>query len=118
MDYGMGWFVTESTSVREEDPPGRVGVPVAEGDLGLLLYGGGPIRTPDGETIRVKESSFGGYPHVWLHLEKTGAVNLSLVEAIALRKALDQFIELVPDRWNGGQEKLDAAEAVVRGEKP
>lgn len=95
-----------------------VGEPTFTGDRGFFLYGGRPIPTTRGQDIRVVESSAASGPHVWLFNEPEGsaAPHLSLAQAMALRAALDQFIESVPERWENGQEKLDEARRIAFGE--
>ena len=78
------------------------------------------IATSYGHTIRVKESSNASGPHVWMFISDSPVVSghdpqLSLDEAIALRAALDQFIEGVPGRWTGGAEMLAEAKQRVLG---
>jgi hypothetical protein len=106
-------------------------------DRGFLAYGGGPIQTDYGHQVHVYESSCARGPHTWLSMEEENQVNasgeeiaatphvcitmddspqlqgstahLSLVQAIQLRAALDQFIQGVRTRWEGGQEMFDRA---------
>jgi hypothetical protein len=102
--------VTEHPTVRE---------PTATNDRGFLAYAGGPIETDYGHTIRVQESSAASGPHVWLFIgegDQPGTdPHLDLEQAIALRAALDQFIEGVPERWANGQEVLNEAKLNVLG---
>lgn len=120
-----------------------VGEPTPSNDRGFLAYAGGPIETSYGHTIRVQESSAASGPHVWLFIEQPGqteqarppmllaggqlhqlpplppkqpAPHLNLEQAIALRAALDQFIDGVPERWTDGQAMLDEAKRVVLGD--
>lgn len=95
-----------------------VSEPTPSNDRGFLTYAGGPIETSYGHTIRVQESSSASGPHVWLFIGDSPQVpghdpHLNLEQAIALRAALDQFIQAVPERWNGGQAMLDEATARV-----
>ena len=123
VDYGMEWFVTQSTKVEVVDPPRLVGEASVDGDRGFLLYGGKPIETDYGHTIRVKESSAADGPHVWLFIDCSDArttgidPHLSLAQAIALRSALDQFIESVPERWSHGDERMSAAREIALGRR-
>lgn len=103
--------MTEHPTVRE---------PVASNDRGFLAYAGGPIETSYGHTIRAQESSAASGPHVWLFVGDSPTTashdpHLDLEQAIALRAALDQFIEGVPERWENGQELLDEAKRNVLG---
>jgi hypothetical protein len=95
--------------------------PVETNDRGFLTYAGGPIATDYGHTITVRESSAAEGPHVWLFVTdsmKSNKINphLSLAQAIALRAALDQFIDGVPERWDGGDELLAEARRQALGE--
>jgi len=95
-----------------------VGTPKPSSDRGFLAYAGGPIPTEYGHTIRVQESSAASGPHVWLFIGYSPRVDtcdphLNLDQALALRAALDQFIEGVPDRWEDGQSMLDDAKRRV-----
>ncbi|HEX5565410.1 MAG TPA: hypothetical protein VFY14_00445 [Streptomyces sp.] len=95
-----------------------VGEPTPFNDRGFLAYAGGPIHTNYGHEIRVQESSAADGPHVWLFISDSPTVanhnpHLNLDQAIALRAALDQFIEGVPNRWDGGQKMLNEAKARV-----
>jgi hypothetical protein len=59
---------------------------------------------------------------VWLFIGGSNQVDgysphLNLEQAIALRAALDQFIESVPERWDGGAETLAEAKRAVLGER-
>lgn len=58
---------------------------------------------------------------MWLFISDSPTVpghdpHFTLEQAIALRAALDQFIEGVPERWRGGEELLAAAKAQVLGD--
>ncbi|MFE9372233.1 hypothetical protein ACFYM2_21035 [Streptomyces sp. NPDC006711] len=97
-----------------------VGEPVAANGRGFLTYAGSPIKTSYGHTIRVQESSAASEPHVWLFIGDSPAASgrnphLNLEQAIALRAALDQFIEGVPNRWSNGQAMLDEAKRAIFG---
>lgn len=124
VDYGYGWFITQSMKVEEVEPPRLVKEAVADGERGFMLYGGQPIRTDYGHLVSVRESSSAGGPHVWLFTDSSNAQvqgndpHLSLAQAIALRAALDQFIESVPQRWSNGAEMLAAAEEMAFGRRP
>jgi hypothetical protein len=92
--------------------------PTPSNDRGFLTYAGGPIKTSYGHTIRVQESSAASGPHVWLFIDDSPTVagknpHLNLEQAIALRAALDQFIQGVPEHWEDGQEMLTEATARV-----
>lgn len=123
VDWGYGWFVTQSTKVEEIEPPRLVKDAVTDGDRGFLLYGGQPIRTDYGHLVSVRESSAAGGPHVWLFTDSSNAQvqgndpHLSLAQAIALREALDQFITSVPERWSNGAEMLAAAKEMAFGRR-
>lgn len=98
-----------------------VGEPVASNDRGFLTYAGGPIETSYGHTVRVQESSAVDGPHVWLFIGDSPRVDghdphLNLEQAIALRAALDQFIEGVPHQWSDGQAMLDEAKRTIFGD--
>ncbi|MET9517435.1 hypothetical protein [Streptomyces sp. NPDC002994] len=96
--------------------------PAPTNDRGFLLYGGEPIQTDYGHTIRVTESSSADGPHVWLFVDESEVVpgppnpHLNLEQAIRLREALDQFIEGVPDRWTDGAKMLAEAKRQALGE--
>lgn len=90
-------------------------------DRGFLTYAGGPIRTDYGHEITVQESSAADGPHVWLFISDSPQVSghdphLTLEQAIAVRAALDQFIEGTAKRWEGGADKLAEAKRNVLGE--
>lgn len=107
----------EDRSIRAYEAP-AVKEPTPANDRGFLAYAGGAIPTSYGHTIRVQESSAASGPHVWLFVDDSPSVagknpHLDLDQAIALRAALDQFIEGVPDRWDGGQLMLNEAKARV-----
>ncbi|WP_331764824.1 hypothetical protein [Streptomyces sp. NBC_01238] len=92
--------------------------PTPSNDRGFLTYMGGPIKTSYGHTVRVQESSAASGPHVWLFISDSTQVpehnpHLNLEQAIALRAALDQFIQGVPEQWEDGQQMLDEAMARV-----
>jgi hypothetical protein len=92
--------------------------PKPANDRGFLSYAGGPIETDYGHTIRVQESSAASGPHVWLFVSDSKQVpghdpHLSLEQAVMLRTALDQFIEGVADRWDGGAEMVTEAKRAV-----
>jgi hypothetical protein len=117
-----------------EEPP-TPPAPVS-GDRGFLTYGN-PIETDYGHDLRLYESSAATGPHTWLDLTETDrepvspsalagephlgldmlgsptveftTAHLSLAQAIMLRNALGQFIDGVPERWEGGQKLLEAA---------
>lgn len=98
-----------------------VGEPSPSNDRGFLAYAGGPIETSYGHTIRVQESSAASGPHVWLFIGDSPQVpshdpHLDLEQAVALRAALDQFIDGVPERWTDGQAMLDEAKRNVLGD--
>lgn len=85
---------------------------------GFLTYLGRPIPTTYGHEITVRESSSARGPHVWLFVGGSAVVeghdpHLDLAQALVLRKALDQFIEGVPERWTNGQAMLDEAKERV-----
>ncbi|MFJ3793832.1 hypothetical protein [Kitasatospora sp. NPDC090091] len=93
--------------------------PIIANDRGFYTYGGRPIPTDYGHTITVRESSAASGPHVWLAIDGQNASadtnpHLSLAQAIALREALGQFIDGVPDRWvNGAQKLAEATQAAL-----
>lgn len=92
--------------------------PTPSNDRGFLAYAGGPIPTTYGHTIRVQESSAASGPHVWLFISDSPLVeghnpHLDLGQALALRAALDQFIESVPERWEDGAEMLADAKQIT-----
>lgn len=94
--------------------------PTPANDRGFLAYAGGPIPTSYGHEIRVQESSAASGPHVWLFISDSSRVeghnpHLSLDQAVALRAALDQFIEGVPERWDGGEQLLAETKRRVLG---
>ena len=100
------------------EPTPAVHEPTPSNDRGFLIYAGGPIPTTYGHQIRVQESSTADGPHVWLFISDSPQVegrdpHLDLEQAIALRAALDQFIESVPDRWENGVEMLADAKRTV-----
>lgn len=99
-----------------------VGEPTPSNDRGFLTYAGGPIRTSYGHEVRVQESSSAEGPHVWLFIGDSPTTSshhphLDLEQAVALRAALDQFIEGVPERWSDGQSLLDGAKRNVLGDE-
>ncbi|MFD0856651.1 hypothetical protein ACFQ07_30750 [Actinomadura adrarensis] len=103
-----------------EDRP-ALGAPVPANDRGFLTYNGGPIPTAYGHDITVQESSAASGPHVWLFIRETPNTDcpdphLNLEQAVQLRAALDQFIESVPARWDGGAELVAEAKQKVLGE--
>lgn len=94
--------------------------PAPASDRGFLDYAGSPCETTYGHTITVRESSAALGPHVWLFIGDSPTVDghdphLNLDQAMWLRAALDQFIEGVPERWQGGAEMLAAAKRRVLG---
>lgn len=95
--------------------------PTTQGDRGFLTYGGREIPTSYGHTIRVQESSSAEGPKVWLFISDSPVArghdpHLTLEQAIALHAALGQFIDGVPERWEGGAETLAEARRRVLGE--
>lgn len=103
-----------------EDIP-TIGEPTTKGDRGFLTYGGREIPTDYGHKIRVQESSSAEGPKVWLLISDSPITSghdphLTLEQAIAVHAALGQFIEGVPERWEGGAEKLAEARRRVLGE--
>lgn len=96
--------------------------PVPANDRGFLVYGGHEISTDYGHTVRVQESSAADGPHVWLFISDSPRVDnhnphLNLEQAVALHAALGQFIEGVPERWEGGAETLAEAKRRVLGDE-
>lgn len=90
--------------------------PVPASDRGFLTYAGGPIPTTRGTQITVRESSAALGPHVWLFVEEGDDPHLDLDQALALHAALGQFIDGVPERWEGGAQMLADARARVLGD--
>lgn len=75
----------------------------------------GEVETKYGHTIRVYESSSASGPHVWMQTRQSpesgaphgmgpeeATAHLDLVQAMRVRKLLDEFIEGVPERWGNG----------------
>lgn len=95
--------------------------PTPAGDRGFLLYGGGPVGTSYGHSVRVQESSIASDPRVWLFVDDTplslatgvDSLHLSLIDAIEVRDRLTQFIDGVPERWTDGHERLAEARRIV-----
>ncbi|MDJ0368767.1 hypothetical protein QMK19_03505 [Streptomyces sp. H10-C2] len=100
----------------------KISDPAPVSDRGFLIYGGQPIPTSYGHTVRVQESSAAEGPHVWLFIDDSpvsdrNSPHLSLEQAIAVHAALGQFIDGVAERWEDGAERVAEAKRNVLGEQ-
>lgn len=91
----------------------------------------GAVETDYGHAVRVYESSTADGPHVWINTVQTeesakahglkpeqSTAHLDLVQAIAVRNLLDEFIDNVPQRWTDGLRKLWDAQKEFRERWP
>jgi len=93
--------------------------PFERSDRGFLGYGG-PIPTDYGHDVQVYESSAAKGPCVWLAVGDSALTpghnaHLTLAQALKVRAALDQFMEGVADRWEGGADLVAEARREVFG---
>lgn len=73
------------------------------GGRGLRMYGGSPVRTCDGGSLRVQDSSAASGPHIRLFFDRSEhgspSPHMELEAVIELRDRLNQAIRTIKEEW-------------------